>query len=243
MTVLAAHAWASNAELIEAVHQLGFIADDDLVYDATYEKGIWWKVFRPARLITANLGEAGSAVADLHADFRRAPFADGTFDVVAYDPPYVCIGGRKTTTMPQFHQRYGTLTTPKTPADLQTLIDRGLHEMLRIVKPGGIVLVKCQDYISSGKLWIGTHHTLTWALDIGFTLEDRLEHISGTRAQPKNRTRKCAPCKGTGVLAVVGDDELPCSDCEGLGRLASEQQHARRNLSTLFVLRAPRRKP
>lgn len=568
MTVLAATDWTSNAELIEAVHQLGFIKDDDLVYDATYEKGIWWKVFRPSRLIAANLGEAGSAVADVHADFRHAPFADSTFDVVAYDPPYVCasldttiltkrgwlsyaevaegdqaytlnhqtgagewqaiervvvtraqgtiewaskshssrttadhrwpvvsrsarrvwkttstvsaddvvpvsarrlgpavqkysdafvelvawfwteghvedgvlgavgdggyghikqsrrvnprnvariraaltecfgppmdrfprlgrvtdgaprwreavdgdnavfwfsadlgrellacapnlipslvwideltsaqltlfvdtaldgdghrygggkavfgqkvkesaeaflfaaildgrsatlvsgvdhrvhlrsrhvfkpsrctkidhvgeqvvwcvtvpngswfarrngrtyftgncIGGRKTSTIPQFHQRYGTFTTPKTPAKLQALIDRGLIEMLRIVKPGGIVLVKCQDYISSGKLWIGTHHTLTWALDIGFTLEDRLEHISGTRAQPKNRTRKCDPCKGTGVLAVVGDDELPCLDCEGSGRLASEQQHARRNLSTLFVLRAPRRK-
>jgi hypothetical protein len=49
----------------------------------------------------------------------------------------------------------------------------------------GIVLVKCQDYISSGKLWPGTHPTLTCALDLGFRFEDRFEHVmANPRPQP-----------------------------------------------------------
>ena len=59
--------------------------------------------------------------------------------------------------------------------------------MHRVVKPTGIVLVKCQDYISSGKFWAGTHHTLTCALDVGFELIDRLEHYGAPRPQPPGR--------------------------------------------------------
>ena len=90
---------------------------------------------------------------------------------------------------------------------MQDQINDGLTEMVRVVKPGGIVLVKCQDYVSSGRLWLGTHHTLTHALRLGCECVDRLEHHGEPRPQPPGRR----------VL------------------------HARRNLSTLFVLRTPRK--
>jgi hypothetical protein len=210
--VLAATSWQSNADLIADVHQLGYLRDDDHVLDPTYEKGTWWNRWRPEKLTTHHRTKDGS-------DFRSLPYPDGNFDAVAFDPPYVCPGGRKTSTIQPMFDRYGMneggAEDPdfRTPAELQQIINDGLNEMSRVVQtslrralhptaPNGIVLVKCKDYIWSGQLWTGTHHTLTHALNLGLILEDRLEHI-GTPG-PQSQTR---------------------------------QVHARRNLSTLLVLR------
>lgn len=197
MTVIAAHRWPSNAELIEDCARLGYLKDEWTVLDPTFGRGVWWKRWQPNLLIAHDQAIDGT-------DFRSLAYPDGFFDAVAYDPPYVCKGGRATTTMPEFQERYGMTDAPSSPAELQALINDGLTEMRRVVRVGGMVLVKCQDYVSSGRLWPGTHLTLTHALTLGFHLIDRLEHIGSPRPQPGGR----------------------------------RQVHARRNLSTLFVLRA-----
>jgi tRNA G10 N-methylase Trm11 len=200
MTVIAAHAWPSNAELIADVAQLGYLRITDHVLDPTYGRGVWWKKWRPEKLTTHDL------TID-HVDFRELPHPDGTFDAVAFDPPYVCVGGRATTGMPDFHARFGLTDAPRTPKLLQAMNDEGLVEMRRVVDSGGIVLTKCQDYIWGGKFFAGTHYTLTHAIALGFELVDRFERTQpNPRPQPKS----------------------------------VQQQHARRNLSTLFVLRAPK---
>lgn len=198
--VLAASRWATNADLIADCHRLGYLQPGDLVLDPTHGRGVWWKNWQPDRLVTLD----AATPAQLAGDFRHLPFAAATFDAVAYDPPYVSVGGRKTTGIPDFHNRFGLTTAPRSPRELQYLINVGLTETHRVVRPRGIVLVKCQDYVSSGKLWLGTHHTLTHALALKFSVLDRLEHIGDPRPQPGGR----------------------------------RQVHARRNLSTLFVLQA-----
>jgi hypothetical protein len=210
--VLAADRWATNGDLIADVHRLGYLRDDDHVLDPTYEKGTWWSRWRPEKLASHHRAVDGS-------DFRALPHPDGSFDAIAYDPPYVCPGGRSTSTIQAMHDRYGMneggAADPnfRTPAELQQIINDGLTEMRRLVRPAvrkalhltagnGVVLVKCKDYIWSGQFWMGTHHTLVHALSLGLVLEDRLEHI-GT---PGPQSQK-------------------------------SQVHARRNLSTLLVLR------
>jgi hypothetical protein len=197
MTILAATAWPTNGHLIADVFGLYryMIGEDPDVLDPTYGKGNWWTIHRPTRL-TAPVRADGW-------DFTAMPGEwTNRFDVVAYDPPYVSVGGRKTTGIADMHDAYGLTDAPATPALLQALINDGLNECTRVTRPGGLILVKCQDYISSGKLWIGTHHTLTHALSLGLELVDRLEHHGGVRPQPTGR----------------------------------RVMHARRNLSTLFVL-------
>lgn len=217
--ILAATTWPTNAELIAAVHDLGYLRDDDHVLDPTYQKGTWWKAWRPEKLTTHHRAKDGS-------DFRSLPYPDGSFDAIAYDPPYVCPGGRATSTITEMHDRYGMneggAADPdfRTPEELQQLINSGLMEMHRLVRPAvrksmspdgpnGVVVVKCKDYIWSGRLWEGTFHTRRWADALGFVLEDRLEHIGSPGPQP-----------------TKNPDGSP-----------RRQAHARRNLSTLFVLR------
>jgi hypothetical protein len=196
---MAATAWRTNGELIADCAQLGYLREDWHTLDPTYGRGTWWSVWRPASLVAHDIRQDG-------VDFTALPEDDATFDAVAYDPPYVCVGGRTTTGVPDLHDRYGLTDAPRPPAALQRLIDAGLREMLRVIKPGGRVIVKCQDYVSSGQLWPGTHCTLDCAIREGAILLDRLEHIGSPRPQPGGR----------------------------------RQVHARRNLSTLFVLRRPR---
>lgn len=216
--VLAADSYATNGHLIAAVAQLGYLTLDDHVLDPTYERGIWWQEWRPRQLTTHHRAVDGT-------DFRRLPHADATFDAVAFDPPYVCPGGRKTSTVKPMHERYGMneggFNDPMftTPAELQQIINDGLTEMVRVVKPrrskhaGGIVLVKCQNYIWSGQLWEGAEFTREHARSLGCDVVDRLEYLTKPGPQP-----------------TTNPDGSP-----------RRQVHARRNLSTLWVFRAPAR--
>lgn len=207
VTILAATAWTTNAALIADCHRLGYLQDGWLTLDPTYGRGRWWADYRPPGLVTHDIRLDG-------VDFRNLPEADETFEAVAFDPPYVSVGGRTTTKMPDFHDAYGMSGAPKSPQGVQDLINDGLTEMHRVLAPQGFCLVKCQDYVSSGKLWLGTHHTTTHALSLGFEVFDRLEHLAGVRPQPPR--------------------------LDGDGR-PKAQVHARRNLSTMLVLRKRRR--
>lgn len=219
--VLAAAEWPTNAELIADVARLGYLRDTDHVLDPTYELGVWWQQWRPEKLTAHYRAQDGS-------DFRHLPHPDGAFDAVAFDPPYVCPGGRKTSTIKAMHRRYGMAEGGyedpdfRTPDQLQAIINDGLTEMHRLVRrsqfkkmhrnaPNGIVLVKCKDYIWSGQYFPGAHNTLAHALSLGFVLEDRFEFIGDPGPQP-----------------TVNPDGTP-----------REQKHARRNHSTLLVLRKP----
>ena len=201
MTILAADNWPTNGELIRDVASL-YWDKDVLTLDPTYGRGRWWTHWTPTKLHWSDIRADGHH----QADFRNLKYKNGQFRQIAYDPPYVSVGGRKTTSLPDLHDRYGLTDAPTSPARLQTLINEGLTEMRRVCAPKGTVFCKCQDYISSGKLWPGTHHTLTHAFALGFNLLDRLEHFGSPRPQPPGR----------------------------------RQVHARRNLSTLFVLEAPK---
>lgn len=180
MTVLAADTWRTNGHLVADIARLGYLKADDHVLDPTFGRGLWWTVWQPKHLTVHDLRIDGT-------DFRDLPYDDATFDAVAFDPPYVSVGGRKTTTIPDMHDRFGLTDAPTRPAGVQELINTGLTETTRVLKPKGVLLVKCQDYVSSGKLWPGTHLTLNHAFTLNLNLIDRLEHIGRPRPQPAGR--------------------------------------------------------
>lgn len=226
--------WRSNAELIaRGVVPLGFLRPEDRVLDPTFGNGVWWKEWAPLELLHHDLDQDG-------VDFRSLPHGDGSFDVVAFDPPYVCTGGRETSTIGDFNDRYGLRNAPRTPEALAEMNERGLEECWRVVKRGGLVLAKTANYVWSGKLFIGAHRTLDHALAVGFVVEDWFVYTGGVRAQPE-RTRKCGTCAGSGVVAGVEGEAVDCGPCGGSGRTASGQAHARQNVSYLYVLRRPKR--
>jgi hypothetical protein len=185
---MAATAWESNAQLIEACAILGYLKSTDLVIDPTYGKGTWWKRWRPDVLVEHDLRVDG-------VDFRHLPHPPHHFDAAVFDPPYEAKGGRKTSGIGEIDDRYGLGDPPSTPAALQELINAGLSELDRVVKPGGIVLAKCMDYVSSKKLWPGVIYTASWATQqCGMTLVDRSIHVRTiNRLQPARSRRDGQP--------------------------------------------------
>jgi hypothetical protein len=230
--VLAATKWRNNAYMIQDLRRLGYLTDDMHVLDCTYGRGKWWTLGEPPSFVKHDLLTVDGV------DFCNLPEPADTFDFTAFDPPYAAQGGKETSTLQDYNNAYGRDTAAGDPNGIQLDIDRGLSETYRVTKPNGIVIVKVQDYVWSGKLWPGTHLTLTKAFELGFKLEDRFEHIGNIRPQPP-RTRKCGTCDGQGQMP---GSILPCTVCPGDGRIPSQQQHAAHNHSTLFVLRVPKRK-
>jgi hypothetical protein len=200
MTIHVATKWPSNAELILDVRALGYISNFDRVLDPTYGRGTWWKLWRPELLTTYDLH---TDHADARVDFRDLwlHHDEGSFDVATFDPPYVCVGGRSTSGIKRFLNAYGLDTAPRTPPALQELIHAGMEQCGYVVRPGGRVLVKCANYISSGQLWPGAHLVWQYARALGFKLLDEFVHVGDPRPQPAGRRQVHARCN-TSTLYV-----------------------------------------
>lgn len=209
--ILAAQFFKSNTDIIEACVALHFLKRTDLILDPTYGGGKWWKTWKPSGvgdLVRHDLKLDGT-------DFRNLPYKARQFDAIAYDPPYVSVGGRATTTIREMYEAYGLAGAPTSPELLQALINDGLREMRRVLKPGGYCLVKCQDYVSSGRLWSGTFHTEQHARKLGFEVVEKFIHVKKSGGPQPKRTRKDGK--------------------------AVRQHHARHNASMMIVLRRPLR--
>lgn len=181
---LSADTWRTNADLIAEVAEFwDFDSTVRLAIDLTYNQGKWWRVWQPTFLAKNDLD---ARFGDYHFDYRgRLPWADGSFDLVAFDPPYVSSGGRRTSTIHGMNDSYGITTSALSPGLNQEWIDLGLKQAVRVCKIGGWILCKVQDYRSSGKMFLGTHHTLTSALKLDVEVEAVYHHVGRPRAQPK----------------------------------------------------------
>lgn len=186
MTVLAADSWPTNADLILACVELGYLRKHWRTLDPTYGKGKWWTKWRPPLFVRHDIDpEKGDGV-----DFRDLPHEDGSFKVVTFDPPYMAPGGRDKSTIADFNDRFGLHSTPRTPMENQESMNLGLAECVRVVENKGLVLVKCMDYINGARFFPGTHHTLTKALELDCRIIDRFEHVGRPGPQPTHTNGK-----------------------------------------------------
>ena len=143
----------SDAELISRILYLHRAGPD--VLDVTYGHGRFWRPERLAgpgtaqrrvvgldrRLATKDLDPSrrGPQVRSLAAgDFTSLPFAPKAFDVVVCDPPFLCKGSRDA----PMKRRY---SANRSYADLLLALDKALPEFLRVLRRGGIVLLKIMD--------------------------------------------------------------------------------------------------
>lgn len=207
--------WRDNAEMIAEAMQLFHPAGTPgMVADVTYGRGAWWRRTREPDvrhgLDTARSGREY----DDGVDFRALPEPDGTFAVVAFDPPYTATGSpTRSADVGDMRDRFG-LAAASTPAGIQTdLINPGLTEAHRVLALGGIALVKCSNYVSGGKLWPGEFLTLQHAASLDMALLASYTFVSHPGPQPHRRGK-------TGEVRP--------------------QQHPRNNTSALFVLQRTR---
>lgn len=176
--ILAA-AFRSNAQAIEACFELGYLDDEQPILDCTHGEGRWWRKRAPKHLV--------AMPRDLVADFRQLPFPPGAFARVAFDPPYVPPGGRRTSTIKSTLAAYGQLDMPKDPEQTQQLMDAGLAEIARLLPIGGLCFAKTKSYITGGRFHPQEYRLWKKAEACGLEVRDRLLVVQKS-AGPQSQT-------------------------------------------------------
>ena len=127
-----------------------------MVADVTYGKGVFWQRI-PQERYTLHQSDIQTGV-----DCRKLPYTDASHDCVVLDPPYMEGLFRRSKdhlagagTHAAFRNHYsngeGTLGGPKYHAAVLDLYFKAGIEARRVLREGGVLIVKCQDEVSANQ--------------------------------------------------------------------------------------------
>ena len=100
----------------------------------------------------------------IKADCQQLPNPNDSINSIMFDPPFVA-GIGKDGKPGIIRTRFGSY---KTVEDLWQMYHGALKEFYRILKVEGVLVVKCQDTISSGKQYLSHVEIINYAINIGF---------------------------------------------------------------------------
>lgn len=182
-----------NADLFPEVLKL-YVAPKAVVADTTYGQGAFWR--------NVPEGSYDLRATDLQTgvDACALPYADSTIDCVVFDPPYMHSDGGGAH---RGHQHYDEFykNDARARAELSAgalrghfavvdLYKRASVEALRVLKPRGIYIVKCQDEVYANKQRL-THVELVNAYtEMGFEIEDLFVLVTQRRPGVSRQLRQ-----------------------------------------------------
>lgn len=175
-----------NAELIAEVARL-YIPEDAHVWDFTYGKGVFWKGIKErwfflegSDLVDYDYNEITTPDLWSNESYHRSvpddPDDPYTADVVVFDPPYKSGGATSHASMVD---RYGLANietdTKSKHGNWRAVYGEyvaGISKAKDVLVDNGVLMVKCQDMVESGRqVWMHTN-VLTLAESHGFYPRD-----------------------------------------------------------------------
>jgi tRNA G10 N-methylase Trm11 len=173
--VLSAHV-AGNAEVFPQILKL-HVPDGARVADVTWGKGVFWKD------VPAGKYDVCGSDIKTGIDCRNLPYSGGSFDCVVFDPPYMeGLFRRKTSHLAgsgsygAFRESYSSASAtedgPKWHAAVVDLYVRGGKEAHRVLRRGGVLIVKCQDEVSANRQRLTHVEIINAYAEIGFIARD-----------------------------------------------------------------------
>ncbi len=179
--IMSAHL-GGNADVFPKILDL-HVPVGSVVADVTWGKGVFW------RNVPDSLYEVKATDIAMGVDCRDLPYSDESIDCVVLDPPYMEGFYRKQAdhkagsgTHSTFREAYSNGNevnedkknrgTKKWHAAVTDMYFRAGEEAYRVLRPGGILIAKCQDEVSAGKQWL-THVEIINAYEaMGFYTKD-----------------------------------------------------------------------
>jgi len=167
--VFSAHL-GDNAELFPQVLEL-YVPKGSIVADVTYGQGAFWR--------TVDKNDYVLKASDIKdgVDCRSLPYADGTIDCVVFDPPYMHTPGGTAHNGHQNFENYyrNNSTNHNTKKYHEAVLDLYFHgaaEAHRVLRPKGILILKCQDEVCANKQRLTHVEIITQLERQGFITED-----------------------------------------------------------------------
>jgi len=102
----------------------------------------------------------------------KLPLSDNSVYTVIFDPPFVMGGADHDEISDGSNLISRRFSNFQSWDELKTMYGSSLREFYRILKPGGIVIFKCQDSVSSSKQHFTHCWTMTEAVSVGFYPKD-----------------------------------------------------------------------
>jgi len=148
-----------------------------IVADVTYGKGIFWKNIckDKYKLLPTDLR--------MGVDCRALPYQDASIDCVVLDPPYMEGLYRRSAdqmagagTYNAFRRTYSdgqpTAGGPKYHQAVLELYRQAGREAHRVLRSGGVLIVKCQDEVSANTQHLTHVEIITYYQSLGFYAKD-----------------------------------------------------------------------
>jgi len=170
----------SNADLFPRVMSL-YAAPGSTVADVTFGKGVFWRKIPEGtyRLLATDL-EGG-------VDCRNLPYADASIDCVVFDPPYMHSPGGTAHANHQNYESYyrnnsaGNACGKKYHDAVLELYFEAADEACRVLRHGGIYIVKCGDEVCSNRQRLTHVELINEVGQKGFVIEDLFVLVRNNR--------------------------------------------------------------
>jgi len=177
--VLSAHQGNSN-ELFPKILAL-HVPEGSVVADVTFGKGVFWRDVPPDKY-TVLPTDIKTGV-----DCRSLPYLDGFIDCIVLDPPYMegllrenalhhAASGTHVAFRDAYqggtHNGHAVLPEPKWHAAVLDLYVQAGREAYRVLRKGGVLIVKCQDEVSANKQWLTHVEIINEYAAMGFYTKD-----------------------------------------------------------------------
>jgi len=126
-----------------------YVPEGSVVADLTWGRGKFWEGTDRSKYKLIRLDKHTSG--DVRADFSAVPLADASLDAVVFDPPYVTRMGfkRRSKENPNGSNQKSAFGLdeggPKNEKEIDALYAAGTGEARRILKRGGILILKTMD--------------------------------------------------------------------------------------------------
>lgn len=159
----------SNDDVFPHVMSL-YVAPGSTVADVTYGKGVFWRnIADDAYELTATDLSTGVDCTDL-------PYEDRSYDAIVFDPPYMHTpGGTAHVNHQNYEGYYGNNRANSSAKYHEAVLElyyAGAKEAWRVLKTGGVYIVKCQDEVCANQQRLTHVELINELTSYGFVIED-----------------------------------------------------------------------
>ena len=169
---------ANQTEIIRNILHL-HVPGGRIDCDPTYSKGLFYDgtgIEAPALRFDIYPQKEGV----VQADAQHLPLEDDSINCLMFDPPFLATTGKSLTEGcgNRINRRFGVYPNER---ELHLFYRSALQEAHRVLKPGGILIFKCQDKVSSGKQYFSHVFIMNEAVKAGFYPKDLFILTAGNR--------------------------------------------------------------